>query len=474
MRGMKRKLLVLCATTGTALLAVSAAAAWSVDMTAEPSLKRTHSWKIEKSASKSSVTLKKGESTTVSYSVTVGPAGAPVDSDWSVSGTMEMNDDANITVNSVVFTVIPAAPTNTPAIAATHSCVPVTFPVDLGIMGLECIYSASLPDAADRRARMFATATEDDGTTGVRNAFAPFSFASATVTEIDECVEVTDSMAGALGTVCVADAPKTFTYTKTIGPFMECGSKTVNNVASYKGVDSGASGSASASVSVTVTDCEPPKPGCTRTIGYWKNHAGFGPQADVVSPLLPVWLGTAAGAKSVNVTTAAKAVSLLKMEGSNGVFSASNGINKLYAQLLAAKLNGKASASLTPVAAVIAASDAFLAGNDSLSWSGLSMSQQGAVLYWAAKLDSYNNGDEGVRHCDDGHDEDECRDDKGGKDDKDGKYGKYGKGGYGGGDDCRDHDDDDHDHHDDDDHHDGDKCRGDDHKYRDGKGGGWR
>jgi hypothetical protein len=279
--------------------------------------------------------------------------------------------------------------------------MPMTFPVDLGIQGLECVYSASLPDAADRRARMFATATEDDGDTGSRNALVPFGFDTATVNEVDECVDVTDSTAGPLGTVCAADAPKTFTYTTTIGPFGtdQCGEHTVDNTASYRTNDSGATGSASAAVKVTVV-CEPPKDGCTRTIGYWKTHAGFGPQADVVTPLLPLRLGTAGGAKSLNVTTAARAVSLLQMEGSNGVKAASNGINKLYAQLLGAKLNGAADADTAGVDATIAAADAFLATNDSLSWKSLSKAQQAIVNAWMGTLDSYNNGNEGTDHCD--------------------------------------------------------------------------
>jgi hypothetical protein len=390
----KLKLVVLCATVGTALLAASSASAWTVDMNAQPKLDRTHSWKIEKTVSKSSVTLKKGESTTVSYSVTVGPAGAPVDSNWSVSGTMEMNDDANITVNSVVFTIIPAAPVNTPAIATTQSCVPVTFPVDLGIIGLTCAYSAALPDAADRRARMFATATEDDGTAGVRNAFAPFSFATATVNEVDECVAVTDSMAGALGTVCAADVPKTFTYTRTVGPYSECGSKTVNNTAMYKGSDSGASGTASASVAVTVTCSPPPPPPCKDK----KDKDKHG------------WYGWDKG------------------------------------------------------------------GHDECDDDDDDCRDKGKK----DKDDKYGKSKSGYG----GHDDDDCRDhdddddcrDKGkkDKDDKDGKSGKHGKDGHDD-DDCRDDDRDDHDHdHDDHDRdHDDDKCRG-DHKYRDGKGNGWR
>ena len=377
-----------------AAVAVPSAWAWTVTMDANPALKRTYTWNIEKSVSQSSVTLKPGETATVTYSVKVS-ANAPVDSDWSVSGTMEMNDDPNITVNSVVFKIIPEAPVNTPEILASHSCMPVTFPVDLGIQGLKCTYSASLPDASDRRAWMRATATEDNGTTGVRNAFVPFGFASATVNQVDECVNVTDSIAGALGTVCAADAPKTFTYSTTIGPYTEeeCGDHVVDNTASFLTNDTGATGSSSASVNVKVV-CEPPSNGCTRTPGYWKNHAGFKKQADVVTPLLPIWLGTAGGAKSINVTTAAQAVDLLSRDDS------SNGIDKLYSHLLAAKLNRAAGASSsTSVNATIAAADAFLANNNSASWAGLTAAQQAQVLAWKDKLDSYNNGNEGTRHC---------------------------------------------------------------------------
>jgi hypothetical protein len=209
-------------------------------------------------------------------------------------------------------------------------------------------------------------------------------------------------MAGALGTVCAADSPKTFTYSTTIGPFSEeeCGDHVVDNTASFLTNDTGASGSSSASVNVTVV-CEPPS-GCTRTIGYWKTHAGLGKgkQADVVSPLLPIWLGTAVGAKSINVTTAALAVQLLSMNGSNNVHDASNGINKLYAQLLGAKLNKASGASSGSVSTTMAAADAFLANNNSLSWAGLTATQQATVNGWMTKLDSYNNGLEGTAHCD--------------------------------------------------------------------------
>jgi hypothetical protein len=382
----KGQRLAALAAFAVAAVAVPSAWAWTVTMDANPALKRTHTWTIEKSVSQSSLTLKAGESATVTYSVKASSA-APVDSDWSVSGTMEMTEDPDITIGSVVFDVLPA-----PAIPATHACMPVTFPVNLGIEGLTCTYSAALPDASPRTAHMKAIVSAPAGT---RQMNVPFTFASAAVNEVDECVNVTDSMAGALGTVCAADSPKTFTYSTTIGPYGtdKCGEHVVDNTAAFTTNDTGATGNASASVKVTVV-CEPPKTGCTRTPGYWKNHAGFKKQADVVSPLLPIWLGTAGGAKSIKVTTAAQAVDLLNRENDS-----SNGINKLYSHLLAAKLNAASNASTTNVDATIAAADAFLANHNSAGWTSLSAAQQAQVLAWKDKLDSYNNGYEGTRHC---------------------------------------------------------------------------
>jgi hypothetical protein len=135
--------------------------------------------------------------------------------------------------------------------------------------------------------------------------------------------------------------------------------------------------------------------GCTLTIGYWKTHAGFtGNNADMVSSRLPLWLGTAGGLKSVQVTAASQAVELLSMSG-----DASNGINKLYAQLLGAKLSIAAGASPTAVASTIAAADAFLATHNAGDWASLSKTQQKQVLTWATTLDNYNNGVTGPGHC---------------------------------------------------------------------------
>ena len=261
----KLRLLVLCAAVGTALLTTSSAFAWTVTQTAQPKLKRTFAWKIEKSVSQSAVMLKAGETADVTYTVTATPTGS-VDSDWGVSGLMTMTKDPKIGVASLWFKIIPET-TQSPEILADYSCLPATFPVELGLDGLECAYGAALPDAAPRRTFMRAVSTDPppDGP-NFRAVLTPFDFSNPTVELVDESVVVTDSMGGTLGTVNAADGPKTFTYTKTIGPYTaaQCGSKTVDNTASYVTNDSGSTGSASASVNVTVA-CPPPG-GCHETV----------------------------------------------------------------------------------------------------------------------------------------------------------------------------------------------------------------
>jgi len=150
-------------------------------------------------------------------------------------------------------------------------------------------------------------------------------------------------------------------------------------------------------------DCPPVEEcGCTLTIGYYMNHAGLGhgKQVDEVTPLIEkagctIYLGDKDGTKSVKVCTAAEAKNLLDRQGNSA-----NGINRLYAQLLAAKLNILGGASDDAVADTIAAADAFLADHCADDWDGLSAEEQQDVNEWQSTLDSYNNGMIGPGHCD--------------------------------------------------------------------------
>jgi hypothetical protein len=140
-----------------------------------------------------------------------------------------------------------------------------------------------------------------------------------------------------------------------------------------------------------------PQDGCTLTIGFWKNHAGFGPQPDLVTQYLPIWLGDEGGSESIEVTDAQMAVDILSMH----VYGhPRNGITKLYAQLLGAKLNIANGADDSAIDDIIADADEFLADYSWTDWNSLVKNTQKIILGWQEALDEYNNGDIGPGHCD--------------------------------------------------------------------------
>ena len=113
---------------------------------------------------------------------------------------------------------------------------------------------------------------------------------------------------------------------------------------------------------------------------------------------LPVWLGDPAGTKSLQVTTAQIAYDVLERKTYG---HSSNGITKLYAQLLGTKLSIIDGASDAAVANAITEADAFLADHDWNDWSSLSREDKDMVLAWKDMFDNYNNGLIGPGHCDD-------------------------------------------------------------------------
>lgn len=188
-------------------------------------------------------------------------------------------------------------------------------------------------------------------------------------------VSVLSATSGANGSTTV-NADGTITYTPNAGYW---GSDSFR----YTVADS--CGTASATVSIFVF---PPPTRCTRTIGYWKTH-----DVQVASRLgFGIWLGGASGAKSEFVTSTSTAVAILSS-------SDSNGINKLRAQLMAAKLNVSAGAA-NVVADTIAAADAFLSSAVPSDWKSLSPAQRKQVEAWKTILDNFNNGLLGVSMCD--------------------------------------------------------------------------
>ncbi len=235
---------------------------------------RTWSWTIDKTADQTELTLSPGQTFSVNYQVMVDASAA--DSNWAVSGDIWIANNhpsraANLTgvgdsVDGVVGTV---------------DCPALVVPAG---GSLHCSYSADLPSGADGTNTATATlqnvAIAADGTvtpTGTSDFSGtyPVTFGSPT-NMIDECVDVTDSLAGALGTVCAADAPATFNYSHRVGPYSDpddCGENQVDNTASFETNDTGATGEDSWTVTVNV----PCGQGCTLTPGYWKTHSLHGP-----------------------------------------------------------------------------------------------------------------------------------------------------------------------------------------------------
>ena len=136
-----------------------------------------------------------------------------------------------------------------------------------------CDLGSSLPSGtlANTATVTWSTQTLNTGELAGGSADFTFNNLSFTGNAIDECVNVTDSFGGSLGTACVGDAnPKTFTYSRTI-TVPQFGCKSYDNTATFTATDDAATGSASQ----TVTVCGPAKTGAL-TMGFWQNRNGQG------------------------------------------------------------------------------------------------------------------------------------------------------------------------------------------------------
>ena len=254
--------------------------ALGVTKDADTSLTRTYHWSIDKSSSDgAAITLNPGETFTYHYSVTVDVTGH-TDSGWAVSGAIHVHNPAPIaaTLNSVTDAI-------SGGITGVVDCGSATFPYTLAAGAtLDCTYSANLPDATGRTNT--ATATQQNHAyasdlsatnTGTTNATgtAAVSFANADVSSVDECVDVTDTYKGVLGTVCVGDAPHTFNYTRTSAHTRPTRVAITRSTTPRRSRPTTPIRTGNDSWEVVVT--VPCPEGCTLTQGYWKTHSVLGP-----------------------------------------------------------------------------------------------------------------------------------------------------------------------------------------------------
>lgn len=353
---------------------------------------KTFVWDIEKTSDTTELELQATETFDVEYEVTVSVIDTIL-SDFAVSGDITVTNnhpsrDADLT--DVVDVV--------DGVSADVNCPSLTVPAGGSLV---CSYSADLPD--DDTVTNTATATQQlydfdsdeiptaDGTQDY-SGDATVDFSGATLTLVDECIDVSDTLAGAQGEVC-ADSDtftETITYEYTVGPFGECGEFIVENVASFETTDTGATGDDDHVINVTI-DCPE---GCTLTQGYWKTHnlsfpGGASKKADAtwdeIGPLAEDELFFISGKTWFEV--------FWTPPGGNVYYN-------LAHQYMAAVLNGLAGADTSAVDDELAAAAALLSANTPAQAQTL---KGNAARPWrdlASVLDDYNNGLIGPGHCD--------------------------------------------------------------------------
>jgi hypothetical protein len=378
---------------------------------AQTSFTRTYQWGISKTSGQTSpVTLQKGESLDVKYTVTVSGKGY-VDSDWGAASTITVTNNAPIaaTINSLSDVV---SPDLTATVTLDNPLITFPYQLDPGA-SITAHYVVSLPDATSRTNTATASlenhnykwdkSVTDLGTHTDFTGTAAVDFTGATIKQLDTSVTVSDTYAGTLGTVSITDTlPKTFTYTRTVGPYdTPCKTYPVDNTASFVASDTGATDSSSVHIDVNV-----PCAGCTLTAGYWYTHGPVAPNGGPQKHYNNAWdawkdqkfflLGTNTGATYWTV--------MQQQGGQNPYYI-------LSYQCIAAILNQQKGASTTPAvdSAMSAAQQLFNKWTpDTLATMKNSKDKTTHAQYigllnqfttLANTLNSYNTGQIGPGHC---------------------------------------------------------------------------
>jgi uncharacterized repeat protein (TIGR01451 family) len=393
----------------------------SVTKTAVEAFDRTFDWSVDKLVSTDGTTFVQGpltvdlfedQSVDVYWKINV-TKGAAQDSGHRVSGVITVTNPAPVAVNGVVVT-----DALTGGINATVDCDSGTIgnqnTVDLAAAGdpgasAQCSYSTALPDGTDRTNTATATYA-GHGYTGTAAA----NFGSATISEIDECVEVVDDRGTpseasddiVLDTALCANeltaGSHIFHYLVWIGTDgssvppggifeqVECGDNRYDNIATATANDTSTEVSDNAVVLVTV-NCDV---GCTLTLGYWKTHN------------VSFWGGVPADDTWLLIGPLAE-LTPFYLSGDTwfGLFWTSpeggNAYYQLAHQYMAAKLNILNGASApASVTSAITAAEAWFAATTPAQAAELKGKAAKDVRTWASTLAQYNEGLIGPGHCD--------------------------------------------------------------------------
>ena len=245
----------------------------TVTKSANGSYDNTYAWNITKSVDKTLV-KQVGGSVTFTYTVNV-THDAGTFSNFKVTGTITVTnpnvDASNNPVPVQIDGIVDVLSNGVSCTVTNGGAQPLTavktdFPY-------ECILPALPQGQLDNTVSVLWSdqpLANDSYLFGGQSDFTFNTGIAFTANPVDECVGVTDSYKGFLGTVCVGDATTSFTYSRTIlVPQYECVS--YDNTATFTTSDTGTTGSASQ----TVTVCGPAKTGAL-TIGFWKGPNGQG------------------------------------------------------------------------------------------------------------------------------------------------------------------------------------------------------
>jgi hypothetical protein len=238
----------------------------TINKTATTTFNRIYGWSIDKTAATSSLLLADGETYNVNYNVAVNATST--DSNWAVGGMISVTNPAGNP--SITVTV-------TDTLSAFGSVTGVSCPSNTIVAGatLVCTYYQPLGSATDQtnKAEVYVT-----GKPTLNGTSTPVSVTFGAPTNLtDECITVTDTDKGTLGTACAGTdtLPKNFSYALTFGKtstivnvLLVCGPNTHNNTATMTTNDRSITHDDVWSVAATVA-CNP---GCTLTQGYWKTH----------------------------------------------------------------------------------------------------------------------------------------------------------------------------------------------------------
>jgi hypothetical protein len=226
----------------------------SVEKDAQTSSTAQYDWFVEKTVDRPGpLVLLPGQPATLRYTITVDLVDSlPVLSDWTVSGTIIIHNPAPM--DAPLARVVDEM---SGGIMAAVDCPSLTVPAE---GSLTCTYGpTSLPDGSLRNNTATAVLSNNNGAETAFSGSAIVAFDEPTQT-IDEQIDVFDSAlvsaanpTGYLATVSYDEAPVSFTYQRSIGPFApdQCQSTRVTliNTATIVSNDTGTEDSDTATTS---------------------------------------------------------------------------------------------------------------------------------------------------------------------------------------------------------------------------------